>query len=74
MTVNDITYEIRGAIYDVYKELGPGHTENTDTTENISHRKDLKLMMCLDYFEVLLKVNFQDTSKEYKPLFTTKQS
>ena len=31
-------------------------------------------MMSLDYFEVFLKVNFQDTSKEYKPLFTTKQS
>ena len=28
MTVNDITYEIRGAIYDVYKELGPGLLES----------------------------------------------
>ena len=28
MTAGDITYEIRGAIYDVYKELGPGLLES----------------------------------------------
>ena len=28
MMVNDITYEIRGAIYDVYKSLGPGLLES----------------------------------------------
>ena len=28
MTDNDITYEIRGAIYDVYKNLGPGLLES----------------------------------------------
>ena len=28
MTVNEITFEIRGAIYDVYKELGPGLLES----------------------------------------------
>lgn len=28
MTVNEITYEIRGAIYYVYKELGPGLLES----------------------------------------------
>lgn len=28
MTPNEITYEIRGAIYDVYKELGPGLLES----------------------------------------------
>ena len=28
MTVNDITYEIRGAIYDVYVALGPGLLES----------------------------------------------
>lgn len=28
MTENDITYEVRGAIYDVYKELGPGLLES----------------------------------------------
>jgi GxxExxY protein len=28
VTINDITYEIRGAIYDVYKELGPGLLES----------------------------------------------
>ena len=28
MTVNDITYEIRGAIYDVYKSIGPGLLES----------------------------------------------
>lgn len=28
MTVNDITYEIRGAIYEVYKDLGPGLLES----------------------------------------------
>lgn len=27
MRINEITYEIRGAIYDVYKELGPGLLE-----------------------------------------------
>lgn len=27
MTVNDVTYQIRGAIYDVYNELGPGLLE-----------------------------------------------
>lgn len=28
MTVNEITFEVRGAIYDVYKELGPGMLES----------------------------------------------
>lgn len=28
MTDNDITYEIRGAIYEVYKNLGPGLLES----------------------------------------------
>ena len=28
MTLNEITYEIRGAIYDVYKDLGPGLLES----------------------------------------------
>ena len=28
MTDNEITYEVRGAIYDVYKELGPGLLES----------------------------------------------
>ena len=28
MTNNEITYEIRGVIYDVYKELGPGLLES----------------------------------------------
>ena len=28
MTDSDITYEVRGAIYDVYKELGPGLLES----------------------------------------------
>ena len=28
MTDNEITYQIRGAIYDVYKNLGPGLLEN----------------------------------------------
>ena len=28
MTINEITYEIRGAIYEVYKNLGPGLLES----------------------------------------------
>ena len=28
MTTDEITYEIRGAVYDVYKELGPGLLES----------------------------------------------
>lgn len=28
MTLNEITYQIRGAIYDVYNELGPGLLES----------------------------------------------
>ena len=28
MDANDVTYEVRGAIYDVYKELGPGLLES----------------------------------------------
>lgn len=28
MTVNEISYEIRGAIFDVYNELGPGLLES----------------------------------------------
>ncbi len=28
MTENEITYEIRGAIYNVYKNLGPGLLES----------------------------------------------
>ena len=31
MTENEITYEIRGAIYDVYKVLGPGLLVNFNT-------------------------------------------
>lgn len=28
MDINDITYQIRGAIFDVYNELGPGLLES----------------------------------------------
>lgn len=28
MTENEVTYEIRGAVYDVYKDLGPGLLES----------------------------------------------
>ena len=28
MSVNEISYQIRGAIYDVYKDLGPGLLES----------------------------------------------
>ncbi len=28
MKINDITYQVRGAIYDVYNELGPGLLES----------------------------------------------
>ena len=28
MTINQISYQIRGAIYDVYKTLGPGLLES----------------------------------------------
>ena len=28
MTIDDVTYQIRGAIYDVYKTLGPGLLES----------------------------------------------
>ena len=28
MTINEISYQIRGAIYDVYKILGPGLLES----------------------------------------------
>lgn len=28
MTVNELTYEIRGAVFDVYNELGPGLLES----------------------------------------------
>lgn len=28
MTINDITYQIRGAIYEVYRNLGPGLLES----------------------------------------------
>lgn len=28
MTINEVTYQIRGAIYDLYKELGPGLLES----------------------------------------------
>ena len=28
MAINEITYEVRGAIYDVYKNLGPGLLES----------------------------------------------
>lgn len=31
-------------------------------------------MMSCYYFEVLLKVHFQDTSKQYQPLFKNKES
>ena len=32
MTDNELTYEIRGAIFDVYNELGPGLLENFNTS------------------------------------------
>jgi GxxExxY protein len=28
MSINDLTYQIRGAIYTVFKELGPGLLEH----------------------------------------------
>ncbi len=28
MTINELAYQIRGAIYDVYKALGPGLLES----------------------------------------------
>lgn len=32
MTINEISYEIRGAIFDVYNELGPGLLESVYQT------------------------------------------
>ena len=40
----------------------------------MSHRFHRYIDDKLRFFEVLLKVYFQDTSKQYQPLFTTKQS
>lgn len=38
MSINEITYEIRGAIYDVYKDLGPGLLESVCSTRPPSPR------------------------------------
>ncbi len=63
MTDNELTYQIRGAIFDVYNELGPGLLESV-----------YEEALVFDLQERGLKVYFQDTSKQFQPLFTTKQS
>ena len=45
MTDNDITYQIRGAIYDVYKNLGPGLLESVYEEAMVYelHKRGLKV-------------------------------
>ena len=45
MTDNDITYKIRGAIYDVYKNLGPGLLESVYEEAMVYelHKRGLKV-------------------------------
>lgn len=45
MTENEITYEIRGAIYDVYNALGPGLLENVYEAAMVYelHKRGLKV-------------------------------
>ena len=40
MTENEISYQIRGAIYDVYKELGPGLLESVYEEALVLELKD----------------------------------
>ena len=40
MTKNEISYQIRGAIYDVYKELGPGLLESVYEEALVFELKD----------------------------------
>lgn len=40
MTENEISYQIRGAIYDVYKELGPGLLESVYEEALVFELKD----------------------------------
>lgn len=40
MTENEISYQIRGAIYDVYKELGPGLMESVYEEALVFELKD----------------------------------
>lgn len=46
MHENDISYQIRGAIYDVYKALGPGLPESVYEMALIQELEERKLEVC----------------------------
>ena len=61
MKSNEITYEIRGAIYDVYKELGPGLLESVYEEALVFELKQRglqvkrQLQVPIRYKDILLK-------------------
>ena len=58
MSDNDITYEIRGAVYDVYKALGPGLLESVYEEALVFELEQLLTYLRLMNKKVGLLVNF----------------
>ena len=57
MTDNQITYQIRGAIYDVYKALGPGLLESVYEEAMVYELQDVFFKQTRTYLRLLdLKV------------------
>ena len=57
MTDNQITYQIRGAIYDVYKALGPGLLESVYEEAMVYELQDVFFKQTRNYLRLLdLKV------------------
>ena len=65
MTLNEITYQIRGAIYDVYNELGPGLLESVYEEALVyEHQKrnlivERQKVVPIRYKDVLLKTELR---------------
>ena len=53
MTDNQITYQIRGAIYDVYKALGPGLLESVYEEAMVYELQDVFFKQTRTYLSLL---------------------
>ena len=53
MTDNQITYQIRGAIYDVYKALGPGLLESVYEEAMVYELQDVFFKQTRTYLRLL---------------------
>ena len=65
MTDNEITYEIRGAIYDVYKNLGPGLLESV-YEEALVYELEKRGLKVDGYFYDSQAVNMKSFIDDYR--------